>query len=375
MRCAGLVAGLIAGAVSGCGAAEEASPDEGTRWALVEDLRIGALDSSDPDQFGYVADIHVDDRDRIWVVDGPTQQIRIFDASGAWVRTVGRSGAGPREFGTAGGLDTGPEGNVWVSDGRNVRWAVLDSAAEFLTTHPRAPGTYRFGDRWGPDDLLYTWVALPGGYPPTFVLVRRRLERTRLVPVDTLPVPSADPGKSSAVSFVRDGRRMTMMVPTPFQAVRKRVLLPGSGWWISHPGPRYRLARVDLMGDTVALFEAPFEPVQVTESDLAQAVDRIAATGSMELDAAPSVHAPVEELIALADGRALARRRTSQGWVFDLFETDATRIATIPDPLGLRFEVRTTTEDALYGVVLDDLGVPYVVRLWLERSPRGDVER
>ena len=355
---------------SGCGNDADEMMLGADEWELVEDLRIGSLDSSGPDQFGYVADIHVDGRNRLWVVDGPTQEIRIFDAAGRWVRTVGRSGAGPGEFGTAGGLETGPNGNVWVSDGRNVRWTVLDSAGAYVSTHPRAAGTYRFGDRWGPDGLLYTWVVRRGGFSPDFVLVRRSLRDGHLVAVDTIPVPHADPGRTSALSFVRNGRRMTMQVPTPFQSVRKRALIPGSGWWVSHPGPSYRLARIDLWGDTVAVLEAPWVRVPVTERDLEFAAQAISPDGRIGTDDVPEHHPPVEELIALTDGRVLARRRAPSGEVFDLVSPEARLLATVANPLGPRLEVRTTSADAVYGVVQDDLGVPYVVRLRLRRTTR-----
>lgn len=336
-------------------------------WRLDRDLVLGSAEAVGPESFGYVAAVHVDERGRIWVSDGPSREIRVFDDRGAFVRAMGGAGEGPGELGAVTGLEPGPDGHVWVADGGNHRWTVFDSAGSLVATHPYAPGMYRFGDRWGSDGLLYTWVMVGGGPAPDFAMVRRRLDAGGVVPVDTLPVPPADPGRMTSVAFERDGRRMTAFVPVPFQPVRHRLLVAGTGWWLSHPGRRYRVARVGPRGDTVVVVERDHVEVPVSDDDIAAALYALAPNASLARDELPEVHPPVKELAVLPDGHLLVRRRAPRGEVWDVFTADGRFVAELDVPGGARFRLMAATDDALYGVLPDDLDVSRVVRLRLRR--------
>ena len=60
-----------------------------------EDLAIGG-DSDDPRYiFGRVADVAVDSRGRIYALDQQAQEIKVYEADGAFVHTVAGPGRGP----------------------------------------------------------------------------------------------------------------------------------------------------------------------------------------------------------------------------------------------------------------------------------------
>jgi len=64
---------------------------------LEEDLRIGK--EGDPQtQFYRVRDIAADPQGIIYVDDMSNARIQVFDPSGAYLQTIGRSGQGPGEF-------------------------------------------------------------------------------------------------------------------------------------------------------------------------------------------------------------------------------------------------------------------------------------
>jgi hypothetical protein len=81
---------------------------------LVADLVIGA-EGTDPNylfNFGLVEkDVAVDRQGRMYVVDGISRRVQVFDASGTYLQTLGREGQGPGEFGR-------PPAQVTVADGR-----------------------------------------------------------------------------------------------------------------------------------------------------------------------------------------------------------------------------------------------------------------
>lgn len=100
----------------------------GSRWRLVEDLRIGTATGDGPDAFGNVISLALDALDRLWIVDSQANEVRVFDRNGRFVRTIGGRGEGPGEFIGARGVGHGPNGEIWVEDGRLKRWEIFDTA-------------------------------------------------------------------------------------------------------------------------------------------------------------------------------------------------------------------------------------------------------
>lgn len=49
--------------------------DEATTWRIEEELRIGTMDGTGPDLFGYLYDIAVDDYGRIYALDEQAREV------------------------------------------------------------------------------------------------------------------------------------------------------------------------------------------------------------------------------------------------------------------------------------------------------------
>lgn len=104
----------------------DADPD--ARWRLVESLRIGTATAGGPEAFESINRITIDALDRLWVVDYQAGHVKVFDAEGRYVRTIGRSGEGPGEFIRLSSVLRGPNGNMWIADGRLRRYEIFDTA-------------------------------------------------------------------------------------------------------------------------------------------------------------------------------------------------------------------------------------------------------
>ncbi|HSR42711.1 MAG TPA: 6-bladed beta-propeller, partial [Longimicrobiales bacterium] len=97
-------------------------------WALVEDLRIGALQGADPARiFGRIGDIEVDAAGRIWVLDTDAAELRVFEGDGRHRVTFGKRGEGPGEFSRPAALVRGPDDRIWVVDTGNHRYMIFDA--------------------------------------------------------------------------------------------------------------------------------------------------------------------------------------------------------------------------------------------------------
>jgi hypothetical protein len=91
-------------------------------WILEEDLRIGTFGGDLHYQFGQVGAVAVDSRGEIYVSDRQAQEVRVFSATGSFLRTVGTPGSGPGELGLgASELLISPGDTLLVPDPRNRR--------------------------------------------------------------------------------------------------------------------------------------------------------------------------------------------------------------------------------------------------------------
>ncbi len=167
-------------------------------WAFTEAGRIGGADTG-AQSFDYVTPFSVttDGAAHIAVLDAAhSNQIHVFDASGTWIRTVGRRGGGPGEMQYPQGIDADRDGGVSIMDDAKqalLTWdrvgAVLPER-KLITARGRTWGTVR---RRG--DTLYTALELVGD---TTVSVRR-LERWTLR--DTLAIDSTMTPRPKMVMF------------------------------------------------------------------------------------------------------------------------------------------------------------------------------
>jgi hypothetical protein len=84
------------------------------RWTARVGVSIGRTGGEGPDLFGRIEAIAVDPTGTIYVIDGLSQEVRVFDPDGAHRRTLGGRGGGPGEFGDAWTVSPRPNGEVWV---------------------------------------------------------------------------------------------------------------------------------------------------------------------------------------------------------------------------------------------------------------------
>jgi hypothetical protein len=115
-----------------------ANPAKGTwtpddAWTVSEVLAMGGLHADAVHQFGKISGLDVDRSGNIYVADIEAQNIRVFDAGGRYLRTIGRPGAGPGEFGSnvAGVFVVGDQ--LLVPDLANQRVSRFDMDGTFVS--------------------------------------------------------------------------------------------------------------------------------------------------------------------------------------------------------------------------------------------------
>ena len=87
---------------------------------LVPETSVGELDGPEEYLFGSIGAIAVDDDHNVYVLDEQARHVRVFDAAGTHIATLGREGKGPGEFDVPVGIAIS-DSRVLVRDPANAR--------------------------------------------------------------------------------------------------------------------------------------------------------------------------------------------------------------------------------------------------------------
>jgi hypothetical protein len=342
------------------------SATPGARWRVVEDLRIGRPDGQGPDVFGRVRTVTVDELDRMWVVDGLANQVRMFNADGGFVRAIGRQGSGPGEFMRIGPAFPGPDGEIWVEDLGRSRWERFDTAGNWvggLRSRSRVRGALRL---WTYDGRFLVVDAHPTDPNGAMFVVHRLIAGDSLVPEGTFAFPEL-PRPELLTSATGVG------VPVPFAPLPWMEVTPEGHLWVSHVVGRYVIRRQTLDGDTLQLIERTYDPIPIPDSArrraLAELHPDVTTSSAFREGQIPRVFPPFDAFHLSTDGTLWVRRNLRYGAAgFDVFSGDGRYLGQpeVPADLG-SMRVQLITADHMYAVATDGLGVDYMVRLAIER--------
>lgn len=376
------------------------APDSAT-LRLVEELRIGEIEGAEDYTFGNVLAIAPTRDGGAYVWDGRMTLLRRYDATGRYVRQIGRRGEGPGEYEQVSGMTMvgdlllfwdryNHHLSVYDTTGTLLRWwkpAGMSGVSGVL--HPTT------GDRVYLQQIV--GPVGPDGVPPlgyvSYDLQGRPGPDTlrRAIRFDGRTPPFLD------AAGPRGGR----VVELPYAAAPFGGISP-LGHLVHGWGDQYAL--LDQRHDAPPLrIERDAPVVPVSDAERADEESRIAAElrrydPGWEWASAriPATKPFVNRLLFGAEGRLWVERpgpsrrvpddelppepdyqnvlgplppyRWRQSMRYDVFEPDGRFLGTVERPEGA--ELLHMRGDAVWGVVRDSLDVPYVVRWRVEPSVR-----
>lgn len=328
-------------------------------------LSVGGVDAEGSAQFAGITSLLWTDEGTIWVADGQSHEIRVFDSAIEHVQTVGGEGDGPGEFTTVAVTGVLPDGRILAFDRGGRRVVVYLADGTLDSTSPIAP---------------------PGG--SSFDLVGVTSAGT-VVGQTWSGVPS---------SGITEGNRYTDTVhvvawedvgsaPDTLAAVPGRVFVPREGDieilpFTSHPavtvsdevytssGADFVIERHARDGST-ATFESDRLPQPVDAEMRGAYRARLEETWpepllSSMLEVMDNPHVPDQlpaysDLVVASRGELWARVWTLDGreasdW--DVFSPDGHLIGRVTNPPD--FRLMEVVGDTAIGVFTDELGVEYL---------------
>ena len=246
---------------------------EGDAWVLEEVMTIGEAAGNPDYQFGQIAGIAITSDGQIVLVDQQAQQLKVFDPTGTYVRTIGRAGSGPGEFGPGvGPVLIGRGDTLIVPDLGNQRVNILKSdgsePADFRMSFER--GIPARWDMTETGDLVYQLRAL--NLPNTEQ--RETLDLIATVSytgeiMDTLLTPA----RGESFTFGEDGQPKRMVFsPEPVWS------MVGDDGLCFAVNDVFRLSMFDALGTLNRIVTVPVERKPVTEADIEffmETVDRL----------------------------------------------------------------------------------------------------
>jgi hypothetical protein len=356
----------------------------GGAWQFDEALRIGTPAGDAEYQFGQVAGIAVDDNENIYVLDQQAQEVRVYDTSGKYVRSIGRPGNGPGELSRgAAAVMIGQGDTVFVADLMLQRMSRYAPDGSDAGTFP-IPLDQGISARWemtGHNTFLQQVQSLPlpgqpDAGPPVNLILSRATDGTLQ---DTVMHLKA----SETVQFDQSGPRIRMFQPETV--------------WTLLPGDRIAMAinstyRIEVHGPDGALqrvINRPSERKPVGEADRqaflkmfrdmwerngvpAQAIPQLVSAVSFA-----DYYPAFANLLSGPDGSLWVQHiRTAEEMggegadftaqdvgspTWDVFDADGRLLGTVTFPP--RFTAMRFYGDSVYGIWRDDMDVQHVMVL------------
>lgn len=355
--------------------------DSLTAWKLVEELRIGSVDGDGPDLLTSVYGAHTDALGRIWILERQTDQLKIFDANGMHVRSIGRDGSGPGEFRDAIGLAADPNGLVWIVDPGNARYALFDTAGTFITSYPRPVAGYsvpwpglidsqgRLFDR--------AFSRRPDGFAGT-ALLQLELYREQLQATDTLFVP--EPATQLPV-FTANVPGGSMTVDVPFAPSFHWALDARGYLWVA-TSSELKFYQTGFAGDTTRIIERAYAPVSVSAAEERAAIEALdwftRQGGRIDPSRFPDTKPAFASFSVDRDGYLWVRPTLPGDGIpvpddvpglrlveYDIFDPDGRYLGRLQNGPP-RFVLRG---NRMIGWATDELGVTWVLRYRIEGRP------
>ena len=244
----------------------------GSRWGgearLVEELAIGEESGDEPYLFGSVTAAWVSG-DRIYVVDAQAPAVRAYDAEGAFLFRVGRTGEGPGEYSRPMGLAIASDGRVFVTDLAGARLNVYDADGKPIEDRSLGSPQSAIGLQLGYDDEIFTRIIDLPANTNRIQIGNVRMGMQQVGPEGLTGEPIVPPPiefSPPMVKFSVMGNEMEMPL-VPYAPSYQWAMAPG-GEMIAGVSENYRF-EIHRPDGATTIVEKAWEPVAITPGEAA----------------------------------------------------------------------------------------------------------
>lgn len=329
-------------------------------------LSVGGGEVVGPEQFFRIQGLHVDGASRVWVADGQSGEIRIFEADGRPWKVRGGRGEGPGEFLQLRLLGSMRGDSVVAGDSRSDRLTVFDPEGEFVRTQQlpsserpaaRPFAVFEDGTILGQLPRIVSAGSLEAGQllRDSVELVRVNAESEVAVPIGIAPGPL----------WLWTGRNQ---VPIPFTVSASFAVVGDAVELVFGPDFRVREFSEGELRQSFGVLRTPRE-VQAPDvaayrafiTDFIPEPMRPDYGSALESEFRPTLLPGYDRVLVSADGYVWAQVyhsdvRAPHDW--HVYDTEREFVGRVR--VGAGFYPMIITASALVGVWRDSMGVEFV---------------
>lgn len=329
-------------------------------------ISLGGPAATGPTQFFRIQGIHVDPAERLWVADGQSGEVRIFESDGSHWKTRGGRGEGPGEFVQIRLLNSAPGDTVLVGDGGLDRITIFSPDGEFVRTEV-LPSSHRPAPR--PFDVFSDGSIL--GQLPRVVSAESLepdqvlTDSVELVRVDLAGSTILPYGMARGPLWIWTGRSQ---VPVPFTvnasfdaAGTEAYLVSGSDFRVRvfESGELRKVHAIDRSARLVG--NADLESYRAFVQEYVPEQMRADYLSALDHEVRSNVLPAYDRVLVSADGEVWAQVyetdiEAPRDW--DVFDAEGPFLGTVHVAAGVYPLV--VTGNAILGVWRDSLGVEHV---------------
>lgn len=324
-------------------------------------LTIGVVEGPDALLFQRIVSVARDGEGRLVVADAGWGEIRVFDAGGEHVLTVGREGEGPGEFQNLSGAWPGSGGNIFAVDGWQLRITEFGPVGEIARVSRiegvGAPIFFKFRGPGGPESMLSSIKTLGArdlshgeASRSSMVFVLHRLDGSIIGTVARLP--------GAADGVLRSGGDVLNM-PVPF--ILESAATGHAAGVAATTGEAYEVRFFDVDGQLSRIARLAEAPPAWTEEHLEAWVPSARLRALAEDFPLPAALPGYDRLTAADTGEIWAQRYmlprgATAHW--DVFHPGGRYLGRVDVPA--LFRPYSVSDGQVLGVHEDELGVQRV---------------
>lgn len=324
-------------------------------------LTIGVVDGPDALMFQRIVSVARDGEGRLVVADAGWGEIRVFDAAGEHVLTIGREGEGPGEFQNLSGAWPGSGGNIYAVDGWQLRITEFGPVGEIESVTrievEVLPIFFKFWGPGGPGSILSSVTTLGARDLSHGAASRSRMEfRLHGLDGSVMETVARLPGVAQGI-LRSNGDVLNMPVPFTLES----SATGHAAGVAATTGETYEVRLFDTGGKLNRIARLAETPPEWTQEHLEAWVPSERLRALAEDFPIPATLPGYDRLVAADTGEIWARRYmlprgATVHW--DVYHPDGRYLGRVDVPAAYR--LHGVSDGQLLGVHEDELGVQRV---------------
>lgn len=293
---------------------------DGSVLEFQEDLAISGSREEEEQMFQNIHTLDIDEEGSFYILDEQAANIKVFDRSGNFLKTIGRKGQGPGEFGLPISLDITPDQHILVNEMGQRKLLFFDLEGNFLKQISIADMFLFFGPMIASDGHLVATHTVPSEKPLSFL---KKFS------------PDLEPILTFASAYMERPPKADMFVALHLTRLLWTLCPDDTIVWADIKNPDYVLHVQNLDGVLLTKITKEYDPIPITSEDRERLMDKAFGDNTTRDQwevRFPDAYPPFMGFSSDREGHLFVRRyekdESTEGGLFDIFDANGRYMAS-----------------------------------------------